>query len=144
MRGKILFVMGLGAGYILGTRAGRKRYEQIKSAARSVWNTRPVQDSVDAAKDFALTHVGDAGELAADALKKLVRLATNNAKRAERVAEDFVGDTAEFVSEVAEATSQKSQGKTQPKTQPKTSTKPKAKNPSRSATATRAASAEKK
>ena len=33
MKGKILFVVGLGVGYVLGTRAGRERYEQIKQAA---------------------------------------------------------------------------------------------------------------
>ena len=30
MKGKILLVVGLGVGYILGTRAGRERYEQIR------------------------------------------------------------------------------------------------------------------
>ena len=38
MRGKILFALGLGVGYVFGTRAGRARYNQIKSAALKVWN----------------------------------------------------------------------------------------------------------
>ena len=29
MRGKVGLVIGLGVGYVLGTRAGRERYEQI-------------------------------------------------------------------------------------------------------------------
>lgn len=33
MRGKILFATGIAVGYVLGTRAGRERYEQIKKAA---------------------------------------------------------------------------------------------------------------
>ena len=36
MAGKIPFILGLGAGYVLGTRAGRAQYERIKSAASRV------------------------------------------------------------------------------------------------------------
>ncbi|MFM6973888.1 MAG: YtxH domain-containing protein [Agromyces sp.] len=82
MRGKILFGVGLGIGYVLGTRAGRKRYEQLKSVAESLWNAEPVQHSVDAAKGFALTYTGDAAESILDAIKKLVRAATKGAERA--------------------------------------------------------------
>ena len=53
MKGKILFVVGLGVGYVLGTRAGRERYEQISRAAEGVWNTPAVQQGVDTVKDFA-------------------------------------------------------------------------------------------
>lgn len=52
MRGKIAFVLGLGAGYVLGTRAGRERYEQIKEQAQRVWELPPVQKQVDKAKDM--------------------------------------------------------------------------------------------
>jgi hypothetical protein len=52
MRGKAGLVVGLAIGYVLGTRAGRQRYEQIKSAALKVWNLDPVQQQVDKAKDL--------------------------------------------------------------------------------------------
>lgn len=52
MRGKVGLVIGLAAGYVLGTRAGRERYEQIKEQALKVWNLDPVQKQVDRAKDF--------------------------------------------------------------------------------------------
>ena len=42
MRGRILFVIGLGAGYVLGAKAGRQRYEQIASAADKVWHSPSV------------------------------------------------------------------------------------------------------
>ena len=42
MRGKAGLVVGLAVGYVLGTRAGRERYEQIKAAALKVWNLDPV------------------------------------------------------------------------------------------------------
>jgi hypothetical protein len=53
MRGKVGLVIGLAAGYVLGTRAGRERYEQIKAQAEKVWNLDPVQQQVAKAKDFA-------------------------------------------------------------------------------------------
>ena len=52
MRGKIGIVVGLAAGYVLGSRAGRERYEQIKSRFLKVWNTPPVQKQVDKAKEL--------------------------------------------------------------------------------------------
>ena len=53
MRGKVGLVIGLGVGYVLGTRAGRKRYEQIKTQAARVWNLEPVQEQVGRVKDLA-------------------------------------------------------------------------------------------
>ncbi|KAA9108284.1 hypothetical protein [Microbacterium rhizomatis] len=57
MRGKVGLVIGLGAGYVLGTRAGRERYEQIKTQAAKVWNLDPVQQQVGKVKDFAKSSV---------------------------------------------------------------------------------------
>ena len=52
MRGKAGLVIGLAIGYVLGTRAGRERYEQIKAQAAKLWEMEPVQAQVDKAKDF--------------------------------------------------------------------------------------------
>lgn len=53
MKGKIAFVLGAAVGYVLGTRAGRERYEQIKRGAQNVWNTEPVQRGVGAVRGAA-------------------------------------------------------------------------------------------
>jgi hypothetical protein len=53
MKGKAGLVIGLAVGYVLGTRAGRERYEQIKSQWLKVWDTEPVQTQVTKVKDFA-------------------------------------------------------------------------------------------
>jgi hypothetical protein len=53
MRGKIIFVVGLGTGYVLGTKAGRERYEQIKAGADKVWSTPAVQSGVNKVQEFA-------------------------------------------------------------------------------------------
>ncbi|MFM2412234.1 MAG: hypothetical protein RLZZ587_567 [Actinomycetota bacterium] len=52
MRGKVLFALGLGVGYVFGTRAGRARYNQMKSAALKVWNDPRVQEQVTVATQF--------------------------------------------------------------------------------------------
>ena len=62
MRGKVGLVIGLAAGYVLGTRAGRERYEQIKAQVDKVWNLDPVQEQVAKAKDFAKSDRDGAAE----------------------------------------------------------------------------------
>ncbi|MCQ9165991.1 hypothetical protein [Arthrobacter sp. STN4] len=49
MKVKLAFIAGLGTGYVLGTRAGRRGYENLdnlKNTARSLWETEKVQDTV--------------------------------------------------------------------------------------------------
>jgi hypothetical protein len=53
MKGKIGLIVGLGAGYVLGTRAGRERYEQIKTQWLKLWEQPAIQKQVDKAKDAA-------------------------------------------------------------------------------------------
>lgn len=76
MKGKILFAVGLGVGYVLGTRAGRERYEQIRKGAEKIWNTPTVQQGVDTAKEFAASRVGDLSDVVLDNVKSFVRTVT--------------------------------------------------------------------
>lgn len=45
MQGKLALVVGLAAGYVLGSRAGRQRYEEIVSTARKVGSNPTVQST---------------------------------------------------------------------------------------------------
>ncbi|AYF97902.1 YtxH domain-containing protein [Protaetiibacter intestinalis] len=72
MKGKILFLAGLGVGYVLGTRAGRQRYEQIKAAASNLWNAPIVQKRVDDVQDFVKDKAPEVAEFVADGAKKVV------------------------------------------------------------------------
>lgn len=71
MKGKILFLAGLGVGYVLGTRAGRERYEEIKAAAKNLWNAPAVQKQVDNVQDFVKDKAPDVVEFVADGAKKV-------------------------------------------------------------------------
>ena len=73
MRGKLILVVGLATGYVLGSRAGRPRYEQIKSGADKVWNLAPVQQVAGAVKEFAGQRVDTVQVKAGNATKKAVR-----------------------------------------------------------------------
>lgn len=72
MKGKILLVVGLGVGYVLGARAGRQRYEQLKSAVQKFWNDPRVQRRVDEAEDFVKDKAPEVAEFLADSAKKVV------------------------------------------------------------------------
>jgi hypothetical protein len=72
MKGKILFVAGLGIGYVLGTRAGREKYEQIKATALKVWNDPRVQKQVDGVQDFVKEKGPEVAEFVSDSAKKVV------------------------------------------------------------------------
>ena len=72
MKGKILFVAGLGLGYVLGTRAGREKYEELRSAALKVWNDPRVQKQVDNVEDFVKDKAPDVAEFVSDNAKKVV------------------------------------------------------------------------
>ena len=53
--GKLGFLAGMAAGYVLGARAGKQRYAQIKTVSGKVWNSQPVQKQVANAKEVART-----------------------------------------------------------------------------------------
>ncbi|WP_432186591.1 YtxH domain-containing protein [Streptomyces sp. Tue6028] len=49
MRYRLTFVAGLALGYVLGTRAGRERYEQLKKSARQVAQNPAVRNTAETA-----------------------------------------------------------------------------------------------
>jgi uncharacterized membrane protein YgcG len=77
MKGKILFVAGLGIGYVLGTRAGREQYERLKAQAARMWNDPRVQKQVDAVEGFVKDKAPDVAEFVADGAKKVVSQVSN-------------------------------------------------------------------
>lgn len=45
MRGKLMFLAGVGVGYVLGTRAGRERYDELVNATRKLLDSPTVQEA---------------------------------------------------------------------------------------------------
>ncbi|MCW4457094.1 hypothetical protein [Microbacterium sp. MPKO10] len=85
MKGKVLFVAGLATGYVLGTRAGRKRYEQIKSGWLTIWNTDPVQKQVAKVEGFAKARISEVPQVLASGAKKVVSTLASDATPGEKL-----------------------------------------------------------
>ncbi|MFC7532182.1 hypothetical protein [Actinoplanes sp. GCM10030250] len=50
MRGKLMFLTGLAAGFVMGSRAGREKYEEIRANAQKVWQHPSVQEAAGVAQ----------------------------------------------------------------------------------------------
>jgi hypothetical protein len=59
MSRKMLLVAGAAAGYVLGTRAGRHRYEQLAAAGRDITAQSTLRDALNTARDHAVRIVRD-------------------------------------------------------------------------------------
>lgn len=86
MKGKILLVVGLGVGYVLGTRAGRERYDEIVKNAKRFWNDPRVQKQAHAAEGFVKDKAPDVAEFLTDNAKKVVSQVSGSKKPAARPA----------------------------------------------------------
>lgn len=84
MRGKLVFVVGAAVGYVLGARAGRKRYEQIKSGADKVWNSPTVQKRVEQVQSFVDDHAPDVQAKVVDGAKKVADQAKRTVQRGQQ------------------------------------------------------------
>jgi len=82
MKGKILLVVGLGVGYVLGARAGRERYDEIMRAAGKFWNDPRVKKAEEFVKDKA----PDVAEFLSDSAKKVASQVSGAKKPATRPA----------------------------------------------------------
>ncbi|MDC2953234.1 YtxH domain-containing protein [Streptomyces gilvifuscus] len=66
MRYKLTFVVGLALGYVLGTRAGRERYEQLKKSARQVAQNPAVRNTAETAAQQGRQFAGKAYHVVSD------------------------------------------------------------------------------
>lgn len=57
---KLGIVLGAGVGYVLGARAGRERYDQLKQQAQRAWSDPRVQQKKNEAQHLAAQKAGDA------------------------------------------------------------------------------------
>jgi oxygen-dependent protoporphyrinogen oxidase len=80
VKAKLGFLIGAAAGYVLGARSGRERYEDMKLRAQRVWNDPRVQQKAEEAKQTAkakapeVQHkVSEAASHAASATKSKLR-----------------------------------------------------------------------
>ncbi len=70
MKGKILLVVGLGVGYVLGARAGREKYDEIVAKAQKFWNDPRVQKQAGNVGEFVKDKAPDVADFISTNVKK--------------------------------------------------------------------------
>ncbi|MGM1018709.1 MAG: hypothetical protein ACQEW8_14340 [Actinomycetota bacterium] len=106
MKGKIGLVVGLGAGYVLGTRAGRERYEQIRTQWLKVWNLDPVQEQVQKVSTFARSQISAVPVALWHGAVKVVKSTTGDGSPGQKL-DSVIASGKETVEEVQEAADDK-------------------------------------
>jgi hypothetical protein len=81
MRYKLTFVIGLALGYVIGTRAGRERYEQLKKSAREFSQNPAVRNAAESATQSGREVAGKAFHAVSDKVGDRVRVPDSVAER---------------------------------------------------------------
>jgi hypothetical protein len=71
MQGKVAFALGAALGYVVGTRAGRPKYDRLKKQATDLWEDPRVQRTVSDAETLAQETLAPAGPARGEAGKKV-------------------------------------------------------------------------
>jgi len=130
MKGKVLFVVGGLTGYVLGTRAGRERYEQIKTQWVKLWNAKPVRAQRTKVEDFAKARVSEVPAALWTGVTQVAKIVSQqNSTPGQKLdtsiakAENTVEDVQDAIDDALEAKSSTSaKGSTSPSTKPVTDT----------------------
>lgn len=78
--GKLTLLAAGAAGYVLGTRAGRERYEQIASATRKVMGNPKVQAAKQQAQDTLAEQASTAGSAFVERAKETASAAADKVR----------------------------------------------------------------
>lgn len=71
MRGRIGFFVGFGAGYVLGSKAGKERYEQLRRLYENLQESPAFQRATGRARDAAQTGLEQARDMASEGAHKV-------------------------------------------------------------------------
>ena len=71
MRGRLGVLIGFGAGYVLGAKAGRERYDQLQRLYENVVSSPAFQQATGKAKEAVGTGLEQAKDLASEGVSKV-------------------------------------------------------------------------
>jgi hypothetical protein len=101
MRYRVTFIVGFAAGFIVGARAGRERYEQIKAVSRKAAENPAVRKTAQTAGQKAVQLAQAAGDKAAARVPKLTETAKTGASKVRGQLDRLPGRHAETTPEHA-------------------------------------------
>ena len=78
MRGRLGVLIGFGAGYVLGAKAGRERYEQLQRLYENVVSSPGFQQATGKAKEAVGTGLEQAKDLASEGVNKVKGSSAND------------------------------------------------------------------
>ncbi|MEV5732051.1 YtxH domain-containing protein [Streptomyces sp. NPDC014684] len=93
MRYRLTFIAGVALGYVLGTRAGRERYEQLKKSARRFAENPAVRNTAETAAQQGRQYAGKAFHTVSDKMGD--RVPASVAQRVRSLRERNVNGTPE-------------------------------------------------
>ncbi|GEK00731.1 YtxH domain-containing protein [Streptomyces sp. NPDC003388] len=93
MRYRLTFIAGVALGYVLGTRAGRERYEQLKKTARRFAENPAVRNTAETAAQQGRQYAGKAFHTVSDKMGD--RVPASVAQRVRSLRERNVNGTPE-------------------------------------------------
>lgn len=97
MRLRLIFIVGVITGYILGARAGRARYEKIKATATDAWEDPRVQKAVADTEEF----IEKNAPIVAEKLSEGAKVAADRIADAARIAGTSITEGAKVVADAA-------------------------------------------
>src|SRR5258708_38189235 len=68
MRGKLLFLGGLAVGFVVGSRAGREKYDELVQTARKIKESPTVQEAAGVVQDQATRLYAEGKDMVTDKL----------------------------------------------------------------------------
>jgi hypothetical protein len=71
MRGRLGMFVGFGAGYVLGAKAGRERYDQLRRLYENIQASPAFRQATSAARDAVGTGLDQAKDLAVEGVSKV-------------------------------------------------------------------------
>ena len=102
MNPRFLLLVGLGVGYLLGARAGRERYEQIKTKANELWEDPRVRKARTEVEAYARQQAPIIRERAEAVAKAAPGVVADGAKAAAGMAKDVAGKVSTTAKDVAD------------------------------------------
>ncbi len=68
---KMSFLIGFGAGYVLGAKAGTERYDQLKRLYENLQSSQGIRNATSKAKDAATTGFEKGKDIASEGVDKI-------------------------------------------------------------------------